>query len=74
MGGEDLPMQVSTFNSKYLSRSEFVNTHFAPCYPVTCTVSTFFFHYAAGDQSLLYHEWKNASLDRGGNGGDVASS
>lgn len=27
-------MQVSTFNSKYLSRSEFVNTHFASEYCV----------------------------------------
>jgi hypothetical protein len=51
----------------------FVNTHFAPCYPVTCTVTTFFTHYAAGDQGLLYHEWKNASADRGGNTGDIAS-
>jgi len=51
----------------------FINTHFTSCYPVTCTVTTFFDHYAAGDQSLLYHEWKNASADRGGNGGDIAS-
>ena len=52
----------------------FINTHFAPCYPATCTVTTFFDHYAAGDQSLLYHEWKNASADRGGNHGDIAST
>jgi hypothetical protein len=52
----------------------FINSHFVPCYPTTCTVTTFFDHYAAGDQSLLYHEWKNASPDRGGNGGDIASS
>jgi hypothetical protein len=52
----------------------FINTHFAPCYPTTCTVTTFFDHYSAGDQSLLYHEWKNASADRGGNSGDIASS
>lgn len=50
----------------------FIDTHFAPCYQVTCTVTTFFDHYAAGDQSLLYHEWKNASEDRGGNSGDIA--
>ena len=43
------------------------------CAPLTCTVTTFFDHYAAGDQNLLYHEWKNASEDRGGNGGDIAS-
>lgn len=51
----------------------FINTHFTPCYPATCTVTTFFDHYAAGDQSLLYNEWKNASADRGGNSGDIAS-
>jgi hypothetical protein len=51
----------------------FINTHFAACYPVTCTVTTFFDHYAAGDQSLTSHEWKNASADRGGNHGDIAS-
>jgi hypothetical protein len=52
----------------------FINNHFAPCYPVTCTVTTFFFHYAAGDQNLIQHEWKNASSDRGGNSGDIRSS
>lgn len=52
----------------------FIDTHFAPCYPTICTVTTFFDHYSAGDQSLLYHEWKNASADRGGDSGDIASS
>ena len=52
----------------------FINTHFAPCYPVTCTVTTFLFHYSAGDQALIQHEWKNASADRGGNSGDIRSS
>jgi hypothetical protein len=52
----------------------FINTHFTSCYPVTCTVTTFFFHYSAGDQSLIYHEWKNASMDRGGNSGDIRSA
>jgi hypothetical protein len=52
----------------------FIDTHFTPCYGIaTCTVTTFFFDYAAGDQSLLFHDWKNASLDRGGNSGDIAS-
>jgi hypothetical protein len=51
----------------------FINSHFTPCYPAVCTVTTFFDHYAAGDQSLLYHEWKDASPDRGGNDGDIAS-
>jgi hypothetical protein len=48
----------------------FIATHFAPS---AYTVTTFFFHYAAGAQGLLYHEWKNASDDRGGNGGDIAT-
>jgi hypothetical protein len=52
----------------------FIDTHFTPCYGVTCTVGTFFFHYAAGDQGLLFHEWKNASPDRGGNNGDIANT
>jgi hypothetical protein len=52
----------------------FINTHFAPCYPATCTVTTYFDHYAAGDQSLLFHEWKNASPDRGGDSGDIADT
>jgi hypothetical protein len=42
----------------------FINTHFfPPCYPATCPVTTFFFHYSAGDQMLVAHEWKNASAD-----------
>jgi hypothetical protein len=52
----------------------FINTHFSSCYPTVCTVTTFFDHYAAGDQSLAVHEWKNASCDRGGNDGDIAST
>jgi hypothetical protein len=52
----------------------FIDTHFVPCYLATCNVGTYFFHYAAGDQNLLQHEWKNASPDRGGDGGDIASS
>lgn len=52
----------------------FINTHFTPCYPGTCSVTTFFFHYAAGDQGLISHEWTNASPDRGGNRGDIRSN
>ncbi len=53
----------------------FINTHFTPaCYPSTCTVTTFFFHYSAGDQQLIAHEWQNASPDRGGNTGDIRSA
>jgi len=51
----------------------FIDTHFVPCYGIgLCTVSTFFDHYAAGDQNLAVHEWKNATCDRGGNHGDIA--
>jgi hypothetical protein len=53
----------------------FINSHFTPaCYSGTCPVTTFFFHYSAGDQQLIQHEWKNASADRGGNSGDIRSS
>jgi hypothetical protein len=52
----------------------FVNSHFTPaCYPFLCTVTTFFDHYSAGDQNLVVNEWKNASCDRGGDHGDIAS-
>ena len=54
----------------------FINTHFTPpCYSSPgCTVTTFFFHYAAGGQGLIINEWKNASADRGGNSGDIRSA
>jgi hypothetical protein len=53
----------------------FVDTHFAPCYASgACPVTTYFFHYSAGDQGLVEHEWKNASEDRGGDHGDIRSS
>jgi hypothetical protein len=54
--------------------AEFINSHFTPCYDFTCPVTTFFFHYSAGDQGLVEHEWKNASADRGGNHGDIRST
>jgi hypothetical protein len=47
----------------------FLASHFAGA----STTETYFFHYAAGDQGLIAHEWKNASCDRGGNQGDIAS-
>jgi hypothetical protein len=52
----------------------FIDTHFTPCYAAgICSVTTFFFHYSAGDQGLVENEWKNASKDRGGNHGDIRS-
>jgi hypothetical protein len=61
-------------NNTDCNTTKFINTHFTACYPFTCPVTTFFFHYAAGDQNLIQHEWKNASSDRGGNSGDIRSS
>ncbi len=55
--------------------ANFINSHFSPaCYPDICQVTTFLFHYSAGGQGLAFHEWKNASADRGGNSGDIATS
>ena len=54
----------------------FINSHFAGCtYPsAPCEVTTFLFTYAAADQGLIERAWKNASLDRGGNNGDIRST
>jgi hypothetical protein len=65
---------ASTMSDANCTTTKFINTHFTPCYPATCTVTTFFNHYAAGDQGLVEHEWKNASPDRGGNHGDIRST
>ncbi len=66
---------VANMPSAPCTTADFINSHFAPaCYPAICSVTTYFFHYTAGDQSLVFHEWKNASTDRGGNHGDIASS
>jgi hypothetical protein len=48
----------------------FIASHFTGPF----TIGTFFFHYSAGDQGLVVHEWKNASADRGCNHGDIASA
>jgi hypothetical protein len=49
----------------------FIESHFTGS---AFTIGTFFFHYSAGDQGLVEHEWKNASDDRGGNHGDIRST
>ena len=72
----DSPYCDATFMTNAdCTTATFVNTHFTGCdYPnAPCSVSTFFFHYASGDPRLVVHEWKNASCDRGGNHGDIAS-
>src|SRR5438445_6393132 len=55
--------EVQTSNSPYCNaiamtnancdQTTFINTHSTACYPFACTVTTFFFHYAAGDQGLI---------------------
>jgi hypothetical protein len=66
---------AATMSNTGCDTTTFIDTHFTPCYGTgVCTVGTFFFHYAAGDQSLVQHEWKNASADRGGNNGDIRST
>jgi len=69
----DDPSCVAGSPSTPCTTAGFINSHFDFCYPVTCTVTTFAFHYSAGDQGLVEHEWKNASADRGGNHGDIRS-
>src|SRR5439155_455380 len=61
----------AVLNTLPCTTTTFIYTHFTACYPATCPVTTFFFHYSAGDQMLVVHEWKNASADRGGNHGDI---
>jgi hypothetical protein len=64
-------------NNTDCTTTKFIDTHFTPCYFAgtgTCPVTTFAFHFAAGDQGLVEHEWKNASDDRGGNHGDIRST
>ena len=68
------PSCVAGFPSVPCTTTGFINSHFTPCYSGTCPVTTFFFHYSAGDQQLIQHEWKNASADRGGNNGDIRNS
>jgi hypothetical protein len=64
---------VSSTNAD-CTTATFINSHFACTYGVTCNVTTYFDHYAAGDQNLRFHEWKNASPDRGGDNGDIAET
>jgi hypothetical protein len=55
----------------------FIDTHFTPCYAIlipTCSVTTFYFQYAAGDQGLVAHSWIDSSPDRAGEIGDIRSN
>jgi len=52
---------------------DFLRSVFGPLF--VRTDDAFFFHYVSDDpRSLVYHEWKNASCNRGGNHGDIASA
>jgi hypothetical protein len=73
----DSHCDAATMSNTPCDTTTFINSHFALCYPVTCTVTTFFFHYTApspAKQGLIENEWKNASTDRGGNRGDIRST
>ena len=67
------PSCVAGLPSAPCTTGGFINTHFSCMYLATCSMTTFAFHYSAGDQLLVEHEWKNASSDRGGNQGDIRS-
>jgi hypothetical protein len=64
------PNCVVAPNPAPCTTTSFIQSHFAGAF----TVGTFFFHYSAGDQMLVFHEWRNASCDRSGNAGDIAST
>ena len=51
---------------------EFLASVFGPAY--ARNDDAYFFHYQAANQLLIYHEWKNASCNRGGNHGDIQSA
>lgn len=51
--------------------ADFVHTVFGA--EASFSVTTFLFNYNSSDQGLTRRTWKNASLDRGGNKGDIAN-
>ena len=55
------------------STNQFLLSVFGPAGPLTRSDYAFFFHYVSNDP-LVYHEWKNASCNRGGNHGDIQST
>jgi hypothetical protein len=56
------------------STNDFLLSVFGPAGPATRNDYAFFFHYVSNDHTLVYHEWKNASCNRGGNHGDIQSA
>jgi hypothetical protein len=78
--GYDLITVMSTFfnpnatcDSPCANTDDFLLSAFGPEGPLTRNDTAFFDHYLAVDQGLVFHEWKNASCNRGGNHGDIAS-
>ena len=57
--------------SPCFSTNDFLRSVFGLTY--TRDDYAFFFHYLSNDP-LVYHEWKNASCNRGGNHGDIQSA
>ncbi len=58
-----------------VSTNQFLFSAFGPAGPATRNDYAFFFHYVADQpNSLVFHEWRNASCSRGGNHGDIASA
>jgi hypothetical protein len=55
------------------STNTFLFSVFGAAGPATRDDYAFFFHYLSNDP-LVYHEWKNASCNRGGNHGDIQSA
>jgi hypothetical protein len=60
--------------SPCFSTNEFLVSVFGPVGAATRNDDAYFFHYQASNQGLVYHEWKNASCNRGGNHGDIQSA
>jgi hypothetical protein len=54
------------------STNQFLVSVFGPVY--TRDDYAWAFEYGAHDQGLVYHHWKNASCNRGGNHGDIQSA
>ncbi len=78
-GYDLITVMSTTFNpnatcaSPCANTDDFLASAFGPEGPLTRDDTAFFDHYLAVDQGLVFHEWKNASCNRGGNHGDIAS-
>lgn len=66
--------QFASCNYPCFSTNQFLVSVFGPAGAATRDDYAYFFHYVSNDHSLVYHEWKNASCNRGGNHGDIQSA